>query len=183
MDVPETLADFDDMTGASASLDCSVLKDRDDILDYTSPPLAGPVELTGPLSATLSVSTDAADTDFVAEWFRLMPDGRMYGIASGIQRLRYRLGKDAPAKPGEIVQVEIDCWATSLRLEKGDRIRLQVSSWGFPGYARNLNTLEPQATATKPVVATNRVTHDAKRPSFLLLPVVPREGAPGLRFE
>jgi hypothetical protein len=34
-----------------------------------------------------------------------------------------------------------------------------------------------------PVVANNSIYHDAKRPSHVLLPVVPREDAPGLKFD
>lgn len=57
-----------------------------------------------------------------------------------------------------------------------------MSSCGFPGYARNLNTLEPALTAKEGVVATNRILHDVARPSYLQLPVVPREGCGELRF-
>lgn len=164
MNPPKTLADFDDMSGAAATADQSVLEDREDILDYTSKPLAEPADVIGDVKAILEVSTDAEDTDFVVEVYRLTSDGKMYAIASGIQRLRYRNGKDEPAKSGTVT---VDCWATGIRLSKGDRIRIQVSSWAFPGYARNLNTLESPLTAKKAVVATNRVHHGASR---LLLP-------------
>ncbi|MEW6745826.1 MAG: CocE/NonD family hydrolase [Planctomycetota bacterium] len=183
--LPESLADFNDLAGSSATADFAALPDRDDVLDYTSPPLASPVELTGPLATVLSVATDAADTDFAASIFHLTPDGKMRVIGAGIQRVRYRLGPrtDAPVPPNEIVSVTIDCWASSIRLEKGDRIRLQVSSTAFPGFARHLNTLEPIATAREPVVATNSVYHDATRPSYVVLPVIPREELGAIRFE
>jgi len=176
---------FEDLTGENTSLDQSNLPDRDDVLDYVSPPLAGPVEITGPIRAMLWVSTDAADTDFTVEFLCRKPDGRMLGYAGGIQRLRYRRGPgtDSPAKPGEVAPIEIDCWATGIRFEKGDRIHVQIASSLWPAYARNLNTLEPLATAKDPAVATNRIFHDAERPSCVVLPVVPREGAPGIEFE
>ena len=44
------------------------------------------------------------------------------------------------------------------------------------------SALEPQATATDAVVATNVIHHDAAHPSHLLVPVVPRPDAPGLSF-
>ena len=183
-DLPETLADFNDMSGESATADHSELPDRDDFLDYTSPPLAAPVELSGPFEAVLSVSTDGPDTDFCVALYRIAPDGRMTGIAGGIQRLRYRFGsrRDAPVEPGEIVEVTVDLWAHSIRLEAGDRLRLQVGSSFFPGYARNLNTLDPIATATEPRVAINRVHHDTVHSSRIILPIVPRVDAPRLEF-
>ncbi|GEM_PF-6907562 len=178
-DTPKIPVEWNDPTGAAVTMDYSKYEDRDDVLDYTSAPLGSPVEITGPISVVLSVSTDAADTDFTASWYRLTKEGKLVPITGGVQRLRYRTGRDAPVKPGEIVPVEIDCWATGLRLEKGDRIRLEVGSTAFPAYARNLNTLESPLTARKAVVATNRVYHDPKRPSYLLLPVV----GEGIRFE
>ncbi|MBI4612832.1 MAG: CocE/NonD family hydrolase [Planctomycetes bacterium] len=183
-DIPPTTTDFDDVIGNSATADQSVLADREDALDYTSPPLAGPVELTGPFRAVLSVSTDAPDTDFAIGIYGLAPGGKLRMYAGGIQRLRYRKpGEDSPAAPGEIVQVEIDCWATGLRFEKGDRIRVIVSSTGFPGYARNLNSLEPLPTAKEPRIAENKVHHDPAHASWLEVPFVPREGAQALAFE
>lgn len=181
-DLPEPIGGWDDLTGQLATMDMATLEDREDTLDYTSPPLAGPVELTGPFEALLWVRSSAADADFVVAVHKLSPDGRMLRICAGIQRVRYRDGKDAPVPPGEVAKITVDCWASSIRLEKGDRIRIEVGPTGFPGYARNLGTLEPLATATEAVVATNRVLHDPEHPSHLVLPVVPREDAPGIAF-
>ena len=174
---------WNDVTGQTATMDLATLPDRDDALDYTSAPLAGPVELTGPFRAVLWTTSSAADTDYAVTLSRVDPSGRMLRIAGGIQRVRYRNGKDEPAPPGEVVQVEVDCWASSIRLRAKDRLHVEVISSAFPGYARNLGTLEPIATGKTIVVATNRVLHDAEHPSQVLLPVVPREGAQGLVFE
>ncbi len=97
--------------------------------------------------------------------------------------MRYRNGTDEPVAPGTVVRVEVDGWASSIRLRAKDRLHVEVASTAFPGYARNLGTLEPIATAETFVVATNRILHDAEHPSHVLLPVVPREGAPELVFE
>ena len=59
---------------------------------------------------------------------------------------------------------------------------MRVGSSAFPSYARNLNTLEPMATATKAVVARNRVHHDADHPSYVLLPIIPRADSARLKF-
>lgn len=170
MKLPPTAADFDDLTGDTSMGDQSKLEDAEEVLDYTSPPVAEPVEISGPLSTVVSISSTAEDTDVVAELLVITPKGEMYPIMGGIQRVRYRGGKDEPVKPGEVVSVTVDMWASSFRLEKGCRLRLQVSSSPWPGGARNLGTLESPATATKAVVATNRVLHDAAHPSYLLLP-------------
>lgn len=176
---------FTDTSGAYATADKTDDPDRDDDLNYTSPPLAGPCEIVGPVSLVLWVSTDAADTDFACAVYRLTADGKRYALRGGVQRLRYATNplKDTPVPPGTVTRVEIDCWATGQRLDKGDRIQVVISSSAWPGYGRNMNTLEDQLTATKPVIANNTVYHDTQRPSHLLLPVVPRKDASGLRFE
>lgn len=81
--------DFNDLSGAQATEDRTKDADRDDDLEYTSPPLATACEILGPIEAHLFVSTDAADTDFVASIYRLTPDGKRFVVHSGIQRLRY----------------------------------------------------------------------------------------------
>jgi predicted acyl esterase len=54
----------------------------------------------------------------------------------------------------------------------GHALRLQVSSSNFPRFARNPNTGERAMTATNYVPATQRVFHDGRYPSRVMLPVV-----------
>lgn len=184
MDLPELDIDFGDLSGAQATEDQNGEKDRHDDLTYTSPPLAEPCEIVGDVTVKVWVSTDAADTDFAASLYRITKDGGRFALRSGVQRLRYATDptKDIPIKPGTVVPVSIDLWATGQRFDAGDRFQVEVSSWVWPGYARNLNTLESPLTATKGVVATNTIHQTEDRPSHILLPVVPREDAPGIRF-
>jgi uncharacterized protein len=182
--LPEESPDFDDLSGKEATKDHSKDPDHDYELEFTSPPLAAPIEFTGPLSVVLSVTTDAKDTDFAAGLMRLEPSGKTTFVRGGIQRLRYRNGnaKEDFAKPGEISKVTIDCWAHSMTLDAGDRLRVVVTSSAFPDYARNLNTGEPDATATKMVTAHQTIFHDKAHPSYLVLPVIPRAPLGDLRF-
>jgi putative CocE/NonD family hydrolase len=184
LDLPVVNADFTDISGAEATRDQSTQPDRDDDLEFLSPPLSAPCEILGPIEVVLWASSDAKDTDFAASIFRVTEKGEHFAICGGVQRLRYAADsrKDAPVPPGTVAKVTIDCWATGLRLVKGERILLKLSSWAWPGYGRNLNTLEPQATAKDGVVATNTILHDANRRSHLILPVVPRSDSLGLEF-
>ena len=67
-------------------------------------------------------------------------------------------------------------------MDKGDRLRLEVSSSAFPEYARNLNTPEPIATDNKARIAINRVFHDRVRASHLVLPVTVNGAGDKIRF-
>jgi len=183
-DPPELGMDFTDLSHAWATKDHADGPDRDDTLEYTSPPLAEPCEVVGPMKVVLWVSTDAKDTDLGVVIYRLTSEGKLFLVRGGLQRLRYANNPrvDSPVLPGTKTRVEIDCGASALRLNKGDRLLLRVLSSLWPFFARNLNTLEPQDRATEAVIATNTIYHNTKHPSHLLLPVVPRPDATGLRF-
>jgi hypothetical protein len=69
--------------------------------------------------------------------------------------------------------VTLDLWATSNVFQKGHKLRLEVSSSNFPRFDRNRNTADDSATGS--VRATNVVYHDKKRPSALIVAVVPAD--------
>jgi predicted acyl esterase len=56
----------------------------------------------------------------------------------------------------------------------GHRIRVEISSSNFPRFDRNLNTGDDQATGTLGQPAQQTVFHEARYPSHILLPVIPR---------
>lgn len=153
--------------------DKSTLPDRKDVLDYRSDAYAGVVELIGPVQVVLFVSTSAADTDFAAELFRVTPGDNMFRLTGSINRLRYHRGydKDTPAKPGQVTKLVINCPPIGCRLDPGDRLHLQIGSAAIPAYAPNLNTLDPIATATEPVIATSRVWHSVGRESYVAVSI------------
>jgi len=64
-------------------------------------------------------------------------------------------------------------WNTSQVFKKGHRIRIEIASSAFPKFDRNLNTGEPLGKNVKMQTAEQKVYHDRKRPSFVLLPIVP----------
>ena len=69
---------------------------RADILVYTSEPFKDATEVSGPITPTLYVSSDAKDTDFTVKVLDVYPDGRAYNLDESIQRMRYRDGYDKP---------------------------------------------------------------------------------------
>ncbi|MFN7998602.1 MAG: CocE/NonD family hydrolase [Bryobacteraceae bacterium] len=152
------------------------IESRDDVLLYSTEPLDAEIEVTGPVTAELYVSTSAVDTDFTAKLVDVHPDGFARNLADGILRLRYRNSFESPelAIPGKIYKITIDLWATSNLFRRGHRIRLEVSSSNFPRYDRNLNTGEDLLTGQRMLRANQTVYHDSEHPSALILPVVPR---------
>ena len=149
---------------------------RHDILVYTSEPLEEAVEITGTIGVTLYVGSDAKDTDFTVKLVDVYPDGTAYNIDDTIQRARFREGYDKQVfmEPGNVYELEISPMSTSALIDKGHRIRIEVSSSNFPRFARNLNTGGNNWDETEGVVANNIVHHSGEYPSQIRLPIVRR---------
>jgi putative CocE/NonD family hydrolase len=158
--------------------DQSLIESRPDVLAFTSVTLAEDLEVTGPLQVTLRAATSAADTDFTAKLVDVWPDGRAMGIADGIVRARYRDGggQPRPVTPGEVHEYLIDLIATSQVFKAGHRLRVDISSSNFPCFDRNPGNGARAASATEQdfVVAEQTICHDAGHPSYITLPVIPR---------
>jgi putative CocE/NonD family hydrolase len=154
-------------------------ENRNDVLVYSTKPLADDMEVTGPVTLELWASSSAVDTDFTAKLVDVAPDGFAMDLTDGILRMRYRDSQEKPdlINPNQVYKISVDLWATSNVFKKGHIIRLEVSSSNFPRFDRNLNTGAEQATSSEFVSATNTILHDAEHPSALLLPVMPAGSA------
>jgi len=156
--------------------DQKAVEERKDVLVYSSMPLEGDVEVTGPVTLDLYASSSAVDTDFTAKLVDVWPNGFVQNLTEGILRARFRNSTAAaePLVPGQIYELKIDLWSTSNVFKKGHQIRLEVSSSNFPRFDRNLNTGRSAADDATFVKATNTIYHDEKHPSALILPIARR---------
>jgi putative CocE/NonD family hydrolase len=155
--------------------DQRAVENRDDVLVYSTGPLAHDLDVTGPVTATLWVKSSAVDTDFTAKLVDVAPDGLATDLTEGILRMRYR---DTPERqnfmnPGQIYQITVDLWATSNVFLKGHSVRLEIASSNFPRFDRNPNTGAEMKSAQTSVPANNVILHDGQHPSALILPVMP----------
>src|SRR2546425_195460 len=128
--------------------DQSRIEQRDDVLVFTSAPLERELEVTGRVRAILHAESSDSSADWVVRLCDVHPDGRSLNLCDGI----LRAGGGVP---------EIDLWSTSNLFLKGHRLRVQVTSSCFPRWDRN------------PIAGERRIHHDASRPSYIDLPVVP----------
>jgi putative CocE/NonD family hydrolase len=155
--------------------DRTPVEQRNDVLIYTSAPLEGDMEITGPITVTLYASSSAVDTDFTAALIDVFPDGHAQMIQEGIQRARYRESSTEPTliDPGNVYDYTIDLWSTSHVIKAGHSIRVEISSSNFDRFARNLNTGTQFGTTSEMVTATQTIYHTAEYPSHITLPVIP----------
>ena len=158
------------------------LSERPDVLVFQTEPLTEPVEVTGPMTVHLWVSSSALDTDFTAKLVDVhpanedYPDGYDMLLNDSVIRCRFREGFDREVllEPGVPVPVTITLPPTSNLFDRAHRIRVDVSSSNWPRLDVNPNTGEPVGRHTHHVVAEQAVYADAERPSHIVLPVIPR---------
>ena len=157
-----------------------------------TPPMPEDMEVTGPLAANLWVSSSSEEMDlfltlrhFDTDGNEIMETGQQgtpVPVAKGWLRVSHReLDQELSLpyrpyhkhkrrlflKPGEIVQVQVEIWPTSMVFKKGHRLRLDVQprdgvgSQSYMHYHADYNT------------GTNTIYSGGDKESYLLLPVIP----------
>jgi predicted acyl esterase len=162
-------------------------------------PLPRDTEITGPVAAVLWVSSSTEDMDLFLTIRNIDPggndvwevgqQGQQVPVAKGWLRVSHREldpGLSLPYRPyhrhkrrlylapGEIVQVQVEIWPTSMVFKQGHRIRLDiqprdgVGSVHYTHYHADYNT------------GSNTIYAGGDKESYLLLPVIPA-ASPGSR--
>jgi len=155
---------------SSATTAVNFEPDSQDSLLYKTEPLTEALVMTGPIDIELYVASSAVDTDFYASVLDIDEKGQMRVVGHGGKiRARYHDSFEKPRllTPGRTYRLTIAHWDFAHQFAKGHRVGLLIGSDGFPIYARNLGTGEPETTATRMVAQSNTVYHDARRPSAL----------------
>jgi uncharacterized protein len=158
------------------------VEDWPDVLLFTTPPLADPLEVTGHITVHLVASTSARDTDFTAKLTDVYPDGRSMLVTDGIIRATYRnsLEKAELLTPGQQYVFDIDVGSTSLIFNKGHRLRVAISSSNYPRFEANQNNGHswPSDQNYPPVVAHQTIFLGGTDGSSIVLPQVLETAGP-----
>jgi putative CocE/NonD family hydrolase len=146
---------------------------RDDVLAFTSAPLAAPLTVMGRLLAHVWVRPDTPDLDLAVRLTDVYPDGRSMLIADGIQRARMRCGDDRECFliPGEPAELVVDLWSTAYVFNAGHRVRIDVSGSNFPRFEVNPNDGGDLGAPGPGTVAHPDILLGADYPSRIDLPV------------
>lgn len=168
-------------------VDYQSIEGRQDVLVYTTEPLAADFELTGPVQAYIFASTSATDTDWTVRLLDVHPDGKSVSLCDGILRARFhtpaavRTAVTSPGQfeepellePGKIYKFMIEVGVLSAVFRAGHRLRVHISSSNFPRFDRNLNNGGELGIDPQIVIAQQQVFHDHEHASYLELPVIP----------
>jgi len=157
------------------------VESRDDVLKFNqNSTLSQPFALCGHVIATLFVSSDQVDTDFVVSLNDVYPDGQSVQIRYGVVRMRWNTdyAKINLMTPGTIYQASVDLWSTCQILDAGHKLRVTVTSSSYPSYTANPNNGDPLSQSGPANVAKNTIYFGGDTASYVELPVVPVASLP-----
>lgn len=146
---------------AMGPIDQRKLDTRQDFLRYVAEASREPVDLIGPVTARLTVSTSAVDTDFICKLIDVAPDGTILPICEGTLRLRYRNGFDCevPVEPDTPLPIRIPLGHAAWRVQTGHRIGIQIQSGNYPHLDPNMNEMTRTGEGVAGTIARNSI-HD-----------------------
>jgi len=155
----------------SGQFDQASLELGNNLLVYSTAPLAAPLRVFGQPRVSLYCATSAEHADFTAKLVRVRPTGAAEFICIGIARSSWLFAKSGYAAD-KIHHWQFDLEPTSCLFAAGDRIRLEIASSAFPLYDRNPGSEVPSCRANSWDWrrSTQIVYHTGDRPSALYLP-------------
>ncbi|MBT3377778.1 MAG: CocE/NonD family hydrolase [Lentisphaerae bacterium] len=156
------------------------LASRRDVLAFETAPFAADLDIVGPVTVDLYVSSDAPDTDFTAKLLEIIPptsscpSGVAANLTDGIARLRFRDGYDEEklGEPGMVYRLTFELFPTASRIPEGHRLRLDVSSSNYPRFDVNPNTGGALGVEQRLRTAENTVHHSPECASCVVLSVL-----------
>jgi hypothetical protein len=158
-------------------MDNSEVDKRSDVLAFQTEVFDKELALTGPLMATLYVSSDAIDTDFTVKISDVYPTGESHIIQDNAVRMRWREGGVEPVymQKNKVYEITMNLWNTSFIVPPGHALRFSISSSNYPRFSVNPNNglllKDPQYPGVN-ITANNVIYHSARYPSRITLPVV-----------
>ena len=166
-------------------LDQSPIDSRDDVLTFDLPVSTEELVLTGSMKATLYVSSDAIDTDFMVRISDVYnnDEGTVALIMDNAIRMRWRETTLEPVymEKGTVYKITVDLWTTSYIVAPGHQLRVAISSSNYPRFSVNNNNgvvLDDSTYPGEQITAINTLYHSGEYPSSITLPVVSKKDLP-----
>jgi predicted acyl esterase len=152
-------------------------------LVYRTEPFAKEMELTGPMALYLQAASSAPDIDWLVFVADEGPDGKARELCKGWLRSSHRKIDPArstpaqpyhshlaaePMQPGTVYEFPIEIWPTCNVFKAGHRLRLEIAN------ADSIIASNGRPHVTIKAKATNTVHEGGRKPSRLVVPVIPR---------
>ena len=141
------------------------LEARPDVLTFTTPPLDTALEIVGAPVVELVHSRDNPYADVFLRLCDVDPKGASRNFADAYRRL------DPTTPPNQLQRLELRLDPCAHRLERGHRLRLQVSGGAHPRLARNEGIGTPARCSADLRPCIHTVSHAPGVASRVVLPV------------
>jgi uncharacterized protein len=159
---------------------------------YTTEPLQADTEVIGPSSLVLHAAIDQEDTNWIVVLEDVDPAGTTRELTRGFLKASHRELDEsrstpwdpyhphlraAPVELGAVTEYAIGLSPTANLFRRGHRIRLRITALdyrGNPKPAPGVSQVHYPWHVCSSRTTRHTVFHDSRRPSRLLLPVIPR---------
>ncbi len=152
------------LLAAAGVQDHASLLDRRDVAVFRTAPAVAETWIAGPVSARLTVRTDAPSFDISARLLDIAPDGTANLVLSHLARV-------ADAAPGK-TQVSVDLGQIVHQIDPGHRLALLLAGSDFPAWDRNPQTGGNLFTSGEMRPATLGIVTGGAMASTIAIPLV-----------
>jgi len=160
---------------------------------FTTEPLQADTEVIGPASLRLHAAIDQKDTNWIVVLDDVDPAGKARELTRGFLKASHRELDESrstawvpyhphlsaePVEPGAVTEYAIALSPTANLFRRGHRIRLRVTALDYRGNPRpapGVSQVHYPWHVCSSRTTRHTVFHDTKRPSRLLLPIIPAE--------
>jgi hypothetical protein len=155
----------------------SIMNSRNDVLVFETDPADSSFIIMGDLKARLYASSSCIDTDWFVYFYGVTEKGEYFPITHGCIRARFRNSFSDPQflRKGKKYSWDINMWPTSIKIEKGWKLRVEIASSDFPQYSRNLNNGKNNEMASDYLAAHQKVFYKKGKATYIEVPCLIEE--------
>lgn len=145
-------------------------REKEGVYSFVSDPLEQNITLVGKMKVELFVSSTVPATAFTLALFDERPEGA-YLVLNDITDIRYENDHFEEYEPRTIKKISLETQDIIWTFQKGNRIRIDISSSDFPWYNAHNNTTICWGKATESMAANNAIYFGGDTPSKIILPI------------
>jgi putative CocE/NonD family hydrolase len=169
---------IDPYAESSGAHDYRSLLNREDVLTFETSPMDQELRVVGAIAAEIYLAVEGQDTDLWVRVQDVAPDGTAYNLMQpgmDVLRASYRNPARQPdlLTPNRTYRLRLDNLLTGNLFRQGHRLRIQISTTFYPWFSRNLHSGDSEIFSNYMQPARITVFHDRRRPSRIVLPVIP----------
>ena len=138
---------------------------REDTLFFVSEPFKQDIVINGKIEAELWVKTDCSNTAFIVHFSEVSSEGKVYHIRTGATTIRHELPRGQAYIPNTPIKVVADASDICYALNKGCRLRVDITSSDFPQYHIHSNQEGNWAEAAENKIARQTILYGKEHPS------------------